>query len=327
VNFSQVAQLPANTTAYASTGLAPEITFTFRVRAYDGPNNSQYSNTASATTTLGPSAPTNLTATAVSSSRIDLAWIDNATNESGFKVERSTDGVNFTQVAILSSNITTYASTGLAPDTTYTFRVRAYDGTNNSGYSNTASSTTMPAPGAPADLSASVMSSSRVLLAWTDNATNETGFWIERSTNGVMFQAVGIASANATSYTVTNLAPSTAYWFRVRAYEGTTYSEYTNLAQVTTQPPPAAPTDLAATPNTKGKIMLTWTDNATYEAGFWIERSTDGVTFAAIALVGANTTAYTNAGLVSGTMYYYRVRAYDGPNYSAYSSVSSATPR
>ena len=324
--FSQVAQLPANTTAYAATGLAPDTTYMFRVRAYDGSNNSDYSNTASATTTLGPGAPSNLTATAASSSRIDVAWTDNAANESGFKVERSTDGVNFTQIAILPANTNAYASTGLTPDTTYTYRVRAYDGTNNSGYSNTASATSASAPGGPADLTASALSSSRVFLAWSDNSTNESGFWIERSTNGVAFSAVGIAGTNATSYTATYLAASTAYWFRVRAYEGTTYSEYTNVVTVTTQPAPSAPTILTATVTAPGKIKLAWADNATYESGFWIERSTNGVTFSTIALVGPNTTAYTNAGLVSGTTYFFRVRAYDGPNYSAYSNLASATP-
>ncbi len=325
VNFTQVATPVANATTYASTGLAPGTAYTFRVRAYDGPNNSAYSNVASATTQVAPAAPTNLTATAVSSSRIDLAWTDNATNEAGFKVERSTDGVNFSQIATLVANTTTYASTGLAGGTAYTFRVRAYDGTNYSAYSNTASATTAPSPGAPTNLSAAALSSSRIQLAWTDNSSNEAGFWIERSTNGSTFSPIAIAGVNATSYTVTNLTSSTTYWFRVRAYESTNYSAYTNVAQATTQPAPPAPTNLAAAANGLGKITMTWTDNASNEAGFWIERSTDGVTFTSVALVGVNTTTFNNAGLTSGTTYFFRIRAYDGPNYSAYSNVASAT--
>ena len=325
VNFTQVATAVANATTYASTGLAPGTAYTFRVRAYDGQNNSAYSNAALATTQPAPAAPTNLTAAVVSTSRVNLTWTDNSTNEAGFKVERSTDGVNFTQVAIVAANSTSYASTGLLAGTTYTFRVRAYDGPNHSAYSNTASATTAAGPGDPTDLTATAVSSSRITLTWSDNSTNEAGFWIERSTNGVTFSAIAIAGVNASSYSVTGLTAATAYWFRVRAYESTNYSAYTNLAQATTQPAPAAPTDLTSTSIGTGKIKLAWTDNATTEAGFWIERSTDGVTFSAIALLGANTTAYTNAGLVSGTTYYYRVRAYDGPNYSAYTNVASAT--
>jgi hypothetical protein len=81
---------------------------------------------------------------AVSSSRINLAWTDNATNEAGFKIERSTDGVTFKQIATLPSNTTSYPNTSLAAGTTYYYRVRAYEGPNYSAYSNTASAKTLP---------------------------------------------------------------------------------------------------------------------------------------------------------------------------------------
>jgi mannan endo-1,4-beta-mannosidase len=90
----------------------------------------------------GPAAPSNLTASAVSSSRINLAWADNATNESGYTVERSTDGVNFVPIANLSANATSYANTGLTSTTGYYYRVIAYTPTGGSPYSNTASATT-----------------------------------------------------------------------------------------------------------------------------------------------------------------------------------------
>lgn len=72
-------------------------------------------------------APSSLTATTVSPSRIDLAWTDNAKKEAGFKLERSTDGVNFTQIVQLGANAKSY-SKGLSARTTYYYRVRAYDG-------------------------------------------------------------------------------------------------------------------------------------------------------------------------------------------------------
>ena len=87
----------------------------------------------------GPAAPTNLVATAVSSNRINLTWKDNASNETGFKMERSPDGVNFSEVATLEANVTSYANTNLAADTTYSYRVRAYDGPNHSAYTKVAS--------------------------------------------------------------------------------------------------------------------------------------------------------------------------------------------
>lgn len=89
-----------------------------------------------------PLAPSSLTATAVSSSRINLAWTDNSTDEDGFKIERSLDGVNFTEITSVGAGVTTYASTGLSASTQYYYRVRAYRGSVNSAYSNTANATT-----------------------------------------------------------------------------------------------------------------------------------------------------------------------------------------
>jgi hypothetical protein len=92
-----------------------------------------------------PNAPTNLTATAVSKSQINLSWTDNATNEDGFKIERCKGSTctNYTQIATVGANVTSYSNTGLARRTTYCYRVRAYNASGNSGYSNVASATTL----------------------------------------------------------------------------------------------------------------------------------------------------------------------------------------
>ncbi len=92
----------------------------------------------------GPAAPSGLTATAVSRSRIDLAWTDNAFNEWGFRIERSRNATSWHQIASVGRDVTAYSSTGLRRATTYYFRVLAYNGAANSAYSNTASATTLP---------------------------------------------------------------------------------------------------------------------------------------------------------------------------------------
>jgi hypothetical protein len=80
----------------------------------------------------------------VSSSQINLSWTDNSNNETGFKVERSTDGTTFTQIATVGANVTMYVNTGLSPLTRYYYRVRAYNTGGNSAYSNIASAKTRP---------------------------------------------------------------------------------------------------------------------------------------------------------------------------------------
>jgi hypothetical protein len=96
--------------------------------------------------------PTNLTATASTSSTISLAWTDNATGEDGYAVERDS-GSGFGQVATLAPNATTHTDSGLGSSATYTYRVRAFNTIPaSSSYSNIAYATTpasTPAPPPP----------------------------------------------------------------------------------------------------------------------------------------------------------------------------------
>ena len=98
-----------------------------------------------------PTGPTGLTATAVSSSQINLAWVDSDT-EQGFKIERcaGVDCSNFAQIAAVGANVTSYSNTGLSGSTSYSYRVRAYNAGGDSNYSNTASAVTQAAPALPA---------------------------------------------------------------------------------------------------------------------------------------------------------------------------------
>jgi probable HAF family extracellular repeat protein len=73
-----------------------------------------------------------------------VSWSDNSNDETGFKVDRSSKGKAFKQIATVGANVTTYADTGLNASTTYRYRVRAYNSGGNSSYSNIASATTNP---------------------------------------------------------------------------------------------------------------------------------------------------------------------------------------
>lgn len=91
-------------------------------------------------------------------------------------------------------------------------------------------------------------------------------------------------------------------------------------------PPPAAPTNLSAAVISKTQINLAWTDNSTDETNFVVERKLGANgTYAAIATLAANTTAYNNTGLSGGKTYYYRVKATNAGGSSAYSNEASAT--
>jgi hypothetical protein len=121
-----------NVTEYTNTGLTLGTDYTYRVKAFTAANESDYA-TSSATSTSFP-APTNLTATPLNDSEIQLTWSDNCSFESGYRLERS-DGGSYAQIAELGENITEYTDTGLnyGTDYTYTYRVKAFTDENESG--------------------------------------------------------------------------------------------------------------------------------------------------------------------------------------------------
>src|SRR5262249_18289100 len=141
--------------------------------------------------TLPPAAPSGLTATAVTSSQIDLTWTDNSANtnsESGTTIEMSTNGGPFTPVGTGNAEATSFAVSGLQAGTSYTFRVAAFTSIGTSAYSNVASGATCRRiPPTGLDFSHGFASAGTLLtlnssatlngsaLLLTDGGTNEAG--------------------------------------------------------------------------------------------------------------------------------------------------------
>ena len=90
-----------------------------------------------------PAAPSGLTPSVISGAEIRLTWTDNATNETGFQIERSANGTSgWTQIGTVGSNVTAFNNSGLTPSTTYFYRLRSINGGGTSAYSNVVSETT-----------------------------------------------------------------------------------------------------------------------------------------------------------------------------------------
>ncbi|MFC1573511.1 fibronectin type III domain-containing protein, partial [Candidatus Eisenbacteria bacterium] len=186
-----------------------------------------------------PQPVTDLTATAVSSSQIDLSWTDASDNEDGFKIERGTSSTGpFTEIATVGAGATSYADTGLEPETPYWYQVAAYNADGTSSYVGPVAATTQPEPKpptAPTDLAATASSSSQIDLSWTDASDNEDGFKIERGTSSTgPFTEIATVGAGATSYADTGLEPETPYWYQVAAYNADGTSSYVGPVAATT---------------------------------------------------------------------------------------------
>jgi hypothetical protein len=137
--------------SYTDTNImvAPGTTCGYRVKARDtsiSQNETGWSVVGYAVVGI-PLEPSYLTATAVSSSQINLSWIDKSNNETGFKIERKTGVAGFSQIAEVGANTDSYSDSdgvaGLTPQTTYTYRVRAFNSVGASNYTNEASATTL----------------------------------------------------------------------------------------------------------------------------------------------------------------------------------------
>ncbi|HEY3378312.1 MAG TPA: fibronectin type III domain-containing protein, partial [Armatimonadota bacterium] len=266
------------------------------------------------------SAPGGVSALGTSSSVIRISWTA-VTGATSYKVERSTDGLTaWTQIATPGAAATYYDDTGLSTGATYCYRLRTTNASGDSSTSDVVIATTLPS--APA-LTATAASDTAITLSWTD-VTGETGYYIERSPNGTASwtQVGSTLPANTTACTDSGLSVNTTYYYRMHALNASGNSADSNTANATTYALPT-PTNLTATTVSTTQIDLAWTD-VSGEAGYYVERSPNGVdTWSQIGSTAANTTTYQNTSLSAGATYYYRVRAYTGATYSAYSNIAT----
>jgi len=263
--------------------------------------------------TLVSQAITNLTATAVSTSEIDLAFNVAVSNATGIQVARSTDGTNFTTIATLDTTATTYADTGLSEGVHYYYQVTALP-LSGTGASATADAWTSSLQ----DLTAVAPSVSEIDLGWTNSTTQATGAEVDRSADGTNFTLFATLAGSATSYKDTGLAEGSRYWYQVGAIEPGGPSYYVGPAYCTTLPIQT----LIVTAVSTGEIDLTF-GNISAQSGALIEvdRSTDGTNFTTLtSTLAAGSTSYndTDAALVEGAHYWYRARALESPTPSGY---------
>ena len=168
--------------------------------------------------TAPPAAPTNLVATAQSSSSIRVTWNDSSTTESAFNVYTWTG--SWVLLATLAPNTTQYVDSGLQAGTTRYYFVCAVNAAGGNCSSNYVYATTPAAavtpPAAPSALSATPLSSSSISLSWKDLSSNETNFHIYRW-GGSAWVWIGAVGVNTTNFADSGLSAHTTYTYTVCA--------------------------------------------------------------------------------------------------------------
>ena len=348
--FTLLDSVGADVTTYTDANVVSGNNYSYRVAAANTAGQSGYSNTVSVTLSLAPAAPANLTATVLFGPKVVLNWTDASSNETSFRIERADvlDGVvgAFSFLASVSANVTTFTDLTVVSGSDYSYRVAAVNTVDQSAYADSVPavvSVVLDLVGAPTGLTATAQDvpQPQVLLEWTDNADNETGFVIERADGLIGGTFSFLASVPAAvdpapvivSYTDTTVVPGNTYRYRVAAVTTGGQSAYSNEAAVTVPIAPgvlpAAPESVLATVKAQGrdkaKVTLDWTDAANNETGYRIQRATNDTFTAGLAIIdaNANTTSYVDRNLARTTAYYYRIAAF---NLSGESAWVNAAP-
>lgn len=309
-----------NVQTWTDNTVSASCWYSYYVVAYNALATSAPSNTVSIYTAYTPIAPSLLTALTVSASQINLAWQDNSVYEVDYHIEESANGVDYTDIAQVLANVVEYQRTGLGSDVLRYYRVRAHNTAGYSAYSNVATARTLAAIGQPTGLGGFPLSGTEIYLTFTDNSSDEDGHKLERSPyGGGSYVVIATLAPNVCYYKDSGLDPNTPYVYRIRAYQGAQYSDYSNEDNVSTYDVPAAPTNLAIAETTDTTQKLTWTASAV-TSGYKIEKSLNGSAYTEIMIVEAGVLYFTVRDLTPNTRYWYKIRSYNPTGNSSYTS-------
>ncbi len=332
-SYKLINSVASNVTSFVDSGVKANTQYGYEIVAVNGGGVSSPSGQASVKTIPLPKAPTKITATPVSLTSIQLAWTNGAISQTGLEImERIGSSKVWTLVSTLASDATSFLSDELTPNTQYAYEILAMSG-------NAASKASAAVTVKTGLLAVTAETPTSVELNWTSSTAAATAFKIERKSatagawtvvatvdgNTVSPNFAGGISSTFYSYSDSGLSASTRYVYQVIPMVATKAATPSNLANVTTLPPPSAPSDLSATELSADSIQLSWTDSTDDTAGYSVQRhdSSSGV-WTTVATLNANTTTFSDTNLQAGTQYTYEIIATSGGASSSPSNQATA---
>src|SRR5919204_2418899 len=275
-----------------------------------------------------PAAPSQANASPAVGGGVQISWVDNATNEDGFRVERSFDaGTSWQLVTTIDRNGVLAKDYGITFEQEACYRVFAFNALGDSPPSNIDCTAF---PNVPTDLRA-VAVGTGIELTWTDNSSVEDSYELWRTDGTVAWAALVQLPANSTGYRDAAVALDVAYRYTVRARrDGWSYWVSNEANAVVATVAPAAPGQVNATPYGSTEVALIWADQSTNEGGFRAERSTDGgatwVSIGTISYAPYDTGQFGDRGRTPEQEVCYRAFAYNSQGESPPSEAGCTTP-
>jgi subtilisin family serine protease len=308
-------------TSYNYSGLTAETTYEFRVRANNNIGSSSYSGVSSATTLEAPTAPavpTNLTASNVTYSSMDISW-DAVTDADDYDLQLREQGGSWTTI---NQTGTTYNYGSLSGETTYEFRVRANNDVGSSSYSGISSATTLEAPtapGVPTNLTASNITYNSFTIAW-DAVTDADDYDLQIREQGGSWQTFNKTS---TSHTYSTADANTTYEYRARANNDIGSGDYSSIQSLSTDPLPVpdTPSGLASSNVSSSAFTLSW-NSMQFANNYDIQVREQGGSW---ELYSTASTSFDYTGANAETTYEYQVRATNDSGDSNFTTIQSVT--
>ncbi|OLN32081.1 cell wall-binding repeat-containing protein [Desulfosporosinus metallidurans] len=317
------------TTNYSDASLSIDTTYYYKVKAVNSSDSSSFSAKAYATTSQPdgvPDTPADLTATAASSTQIDLTW-DPVSYAVYYYVYRATSSSG-TYTNITTVTTSNFSDTSVSVGTTYYYKVQAVNSFGSSSYSSKVSANTTDSVGdlsAPTALTATVVNSTQINLTWKA-VSSALYYYVYRSTSSSGTYTM-IGTSTSAKYNDTSISIEDTYYYKVKATNGSDSSSYSSVAYATTSQPedvPDAPAKLTATLASSSQIDLTW-DPVSFATSYYVYRATSSSgTYTNISTV--TTSSYSDLAVSLATTYYYKIKAVNSFGSSDYSSKAYVNP-